>query len=69
MVYFLAFILPTKPSALTKNDDLPMLIYSIEVTPSLAFILGPGMTFGLPDLQEEELEKKGILTLPWVSID
>lgn len=68
MVYFSAFTLPTVPSALTTKDGLHMLAYSIEVTPSPAFILGPGMTFGLPDLREEELENIGIWTLPCVSI-
>lgn len=69
MVYFSAFTLPTVPSALTTKDGLRMLAYSIEVTPSPAFILGPGKQFGLPDLREEELENIGIWTLPCVSID
>ena len=69
MANFSAFISATVPSALTMKDGLQMLIYSTEVTQSPAFILGPGMTFGLPDLQEEELENIGIWTLPCVSID
>ena len=69
MANFSAFISATMSSALTMKDGLRMLVYSIEVTPSPAFILGPGMTFGLPDLQEEELENIGISTLPCVSID
>ena len=62
MANFSAFISANMPSALTMKDGLRMLVYSKEVTSSPAFILGPGMTFGLPDLQEEELENKGIWT-------
>ena len=69
MAYFVAFILPIAPSARTVKDGLHMLVYSIEVTPSPAFVLEPGMTYGLPDLQQEELEKIGTWTLQCVSTD
>jgi len=69
MVYFSAFILPTVPSALTVKDRPHMLVYSIGVTPSPTFSPEPGMTFGLPDLHQEELEKIGTWTLPCVSVE